>query len=250
MYGFYGWGSAIVILQIICIIHAVRHSNTSWIWIILFFPFVGSIIYLISEVRGVGRGGRKLAGQLVDVVQPSRKLEALRARLDHAPTVENRLALAEECVRHKLYDEALKLYDTTGVHKDDPEVLKRRATVQFEMGRAEDAKVTLEHLFETNPRERSPAMRLLLARVIGTEGDDEATLAAYQAATPGAVGDEVRCRYAGALEQAGRHEDALAIYARIVKESRHADSRYRRDNREWIQLSKSRLGEAAAAKGK
>ena len=44
MYGFYGWGSAIVIFQIICIVHAVRNGNTSWIWIILFFPFIGAIV--------------------------------------------------------------------------------------------------------------------------------------------------------------------------------------------------------------
>ncbi len=246
MYGFYGWGSAIVIFQIICIVHAVRTGNTSWIWIILFFPLVGSIIYLATEARGVGRGGRKLASQLVDVVQPSRKLEALRAQLEHAPTVDNRLALAEECVRHKRYDEALELYATTGAHKDDPEVLKRRAGVQFEMGKPADAKVTLEHLFETQPREKGPAMRLLFARIVEAEGDTEATLAAYEAATRGALGDEVRCRHAGVLERAGRRDDALAIYTRIVKESAHADSRYRRDNREWIQISKAKLDEAPA----
>jgi hypothetical protein len=248
MYGFYGWGSAIVILQIICIVHAVRNRNTSSIWIILFFPFIGSIVYLATEVRGVGRGGRNLAGQLVQVVQPSRKLEALRAQLDHAPTVDNRLALAEECVRLKRYDEALALYDTTGAHKDDPEVLKRRASVQFEMGKPVEAKLTLEHLFDLNPRERTPAMRLLFARIVETEGGAEATLAAYEAATPGALGDEVRCRYAGALEGAGRRDQALAIYTRIVKESAHSDSRYRRENREWIQISKAKLDETSAAK--
>ncbi len=248
MYGFYGWGSAIVIFQIICIVHAVRTNNTSWIWIILFFPFIGSVVYLATEARGVGRGGRKLATQLADVVQPSRKLEALRAQLEHAPTVDNRLALAEECVRHKLYDEALQLYDVSGAHKNDPEVLKKRAAVQFEMGKPADAKATLEHLFEQNARERNPAMRLLLARIIETEGDTAATLGAYEAANPGAIGDEVRCRYAGALERAGRRDDAFAIYTRIVKESAHADSRYRRENREWIQLSKAKLDEASAAK--
>jgi hypothetical protein len=28
MYGFYGWGSAIVIFQIICIVHAVRNNRS------------------------------------------------------------------------------------------------------------------------------------------------------------------------------------------------------------------------------
>jgi len=246
VYGFYGWGSGIVILQVICIIHAIRNRNTNSIWIILFFPLIGSIIYLATEVRGTGRrgGGRKLAGQIVDVVQPNRRLIALRQQLEHAPTVENRLALAEECAKHKLYDEALELYATTGVHKDDPEVLKKRAGVQFEMGKPADAKATLEHLFALNPREKTAAMRLLFARIIETEGDHAATLAAYEAALPGAIGDEARCRHAGALERAGRVDDARAIYARIDKEARQSDSRYRRDNREWIATARAKLEEA------
>lgn len=246
MYGAYGWGSAIVIFQIACIVHAVRNNNAGWIWIILFFPFIGSIVYLATEARGVGRSGQKLAGQLANVVKPSRRLEALRAQLEHAPTVNNRLALAEECARLGMYDEALKLYDTCGSHKDDPEVLKQRATVQLAMGNATDAKATLDQLFESQPRERTAAMRLLYARVIDALGDVEETLTAYEAAIRGAVGDEVRCRYAGALERAGRRDDAFAIYTRITKEAAHADGRYRRENREWIQTAKAKLGEDAA----
>lgn len=245
MYGAYGFGSVVVLFQIACIVHAVRNNNAGWIWIILFFPFVGCIIYLATEVRGVGRGGRKLAGQLVDVVQPSRKLEALRAQLEHAPTVNNRLALAEECVRQKRYEEALQLYETSGAHKDDPEVLKQRATVQFEMGNATAAKATLDHLFDVHPRERTPGNRLLFARVIEALGDTDAALEAYEAARPGAIGDEARCRHAGVLEKAGRTEEAHALYTRIAKEAGHADARYRRENREWIQIAKTKLDEAA-----
>jgi hypothetical protein len=250
MYGFYGWGGAIVIFQIACVIHAVRTNRTSWIWIILVFPFVGCIAYLASEVRvgRVRRGGRPLAGKIVDVALPTRKLEALRAEVEACPSVENRLALAEQCVKHKKYDEALQLYTSaaTGVHADDPEVLRGRATAQFEMGAHGDAKATLEHLFEVKPRERSPAIRLLFARVVEAAGDDAATLAAYENALTGAIGDETRCRYAGALERAGRRDDALAIYNRIVKESARSDSSYRRENREWIRLAKQKLEEPAA----
>ena len=241
---YYGTGTVVVILQVFCIIHAIRHRNTSSIWLILFFPLIGCIIYLSTEARGMGRGGRKLGRDIAAVVNPSGKLKALREQLEHAPTVENRLLLAEECARHKLYDEALQLYATTGVHADDPEVLKKRAGVQFEMGKPADAKTTLEHLFAIKPREKTAAMRLLFARIIDTEGDDTATIAAYEAALPGALGDEVRCRYAGVLERAGRSDDARAIYSRIDKEARQSDSRYRRENREWIAIAREKLDAA------
>src|SRR5665647_1427540 len=225
MYGYYGWGGAIVLFQLFCIVHAVRHSRSSWIWIILFFPLIGSIAYLASEVR-VGRGGRHLAGQIVDVVQPSRKLDALRAEVDACPSVGNQLALAAELVRHKQYEAALRLYDeaSTGVHKDDPEVLGGRAIAQFEMGAYEAAKATLEHLHRVSPRDRSPAGRLLYARVVDAIGDLPATLTAYDAACASALGDEARCRRAGVLERSGRRDEALAIYGRIVKEAARAPS--------------------------
>jgi hypothetical protein len=89
---------------------------------------------------------------------------------------------------------------------------------------------------------------LLFARVVEAQGDGAETLAAYEDAGPGALGDEVRCRYAGALERAGRRDDAFALYERIVKESARADSRYRRANREWIQIAKAKLDETPARK--
>jgi hypothetical protein len=257
MYGFYGWGGAIVIFQIFCIVHAVRNGRAgTWIWIILLFPFIGCIAYIASEVRGgrVGRGGggRKLANQLVNIVQPSRKLEALRAEVDACPSVENRIALAEECMRHKLYEEALRLYDaaSSGVHHDDPEVLRGRAIAQFEMGNHADAKATLEYLFDKRPRDKSAALRLLYARVVEAAGDTEATVQAYEAACTGALGDEARCLYAGALENAGRVDEATAIYTRIVKESARTTPTYRRENGEWIRIAKTKIESGKLASSK
>ena len=124
----------------------------------------------------------------VDTVQPSRKLEALRAQFEHSPTVDSRLALAEECARLKMYDEALKLYDTTGVHANDPEVLKRRAAVQFEMGKPADAEygggcstcVTLR----LYPRCACCSRASSRPRAIAAGG--------VRVAIPGALGDEVQ----------------------------------------------------------
>ena len=251
MFGYYGWlGTVIVLLQIFCVVHAVRGGRSSWIWIVLFFPLLGSLAYIASEVRirNARRGGRNLASQIVDAVQPSRRLEALRKEVEEVPSVQNRIALADECVRHKLYDEALQHYDAaaSGVHGDDPEVLRGRATVQLEKGDAAAAKATLDRLFATM-RTRPPALRLLYARVIEAHGNSEETLAAYKDAITGSIGDEARCRHAGALEKAGKTDDAMAIYQRIVRDADRSTGAYRRDNREWIRIAKQKLEERKAA---
>lgn len=47
----YGAGVFVIILQIIAAVHAVRTGRSlTWVFIILFFPLVGSLIYLIAEV--------------------------------------------------------------------------------------------------------------------------------------------------------------------------------------------------------
>ncbi|HTL34232.1 MAG TPA: hypothetical protein VL326_13975 [Kofleriaceae bacterium] len=244
MFGYYSWfGYAIVLLQIFCVVHAVRGQRSSWIWIVLFFPLIGSLAYIVTEVRvRRGRGGRNLASQIVDVVQPSRRLEALRKEVEDIPSVQNRIALADECVRHKLYDEALQHYEaaSSGVHGDDPEVLRGRATVQLEKGDAAAAKATLDKLF-SGMRTRPPALRLLYARVIEANGDLDATLAAYREAIPGSIGDEARCRHALALEKAGKPDDAMTIYTKIVKDADRSTGAYRRDNRDWIRIAKQKL---------
>jgi hypothetical protein len=240
---YYGWGGAILLVQVLCIVHAIRSGRSSWIWIIFFFPLVGSIVYVISEVR-VGRAGQRLAGQIVDVVQPSRRLGELRAKLDECPSVENRMELAGECARQRQFTEAIQLYRDclSGVHADDPAALKLLAAVQLDSGAFADAKETLERLFRT-PRERTPAARLLFARALEGTGDDTATLAAYEDARAGAIGDEARARHALFLDKLGRTEDARAIWERIAKEASRADGRYRRDNREWIRIAKDRLAQ-------
>jgi len=113
------------------------------------------------------------------------------------------------------------------------------------MGKHVDARATLERLFTLNPRDRTPALRLLFARIVEAHGDDAESIAAYEKALPGAIGDEVRCRHAGILERVGKSDEAKAIYERIVKESSRADGRYRRENREWIDLAKSKFANRA-----
>ncbi|MBN1578749.1 MAG: hypothetical protein JW913_19455 [Chitinispirillaceae bacterium] len=37
------------VVQIVLAIHAYKRGNTLWIWVILFFPGVGAIIYFFAE---------------------------------------------------------------------------------------------------------------------------------------------------------------------------------------------------------
>src|SRR5207244_9189965 len=123
----------------------------------------------------------------------------------------------------------------TGPHANDPHALASYATALLATGGYADAKAALERL------PRTGATRLLYARALEGLGDDVATLAAYEEACTGAIGDEARARRAQFLDKLGRKDDALAIWQRIDKDARRSDGHYRRDNREWIAAARDRL---------
>ncbi len=48
MYGFFF--PIIIMLQVVCLLHAYRNgSDQKWYWLILFYPIIGSIIYLYEH---------------------------------------------------------------------------------------------------------------------------------------------------------------------------------------------------------
>jgi hypothetical protein len=79
-----------IAVQMLLAVHAVRTGRMQpWLWIILFIPGLGSLIYI-------------LVGDL------ARQVEI-------APTVHNKLRLAEECLRLGRAQEAAGLYATCAV---------------------------------------------------------------------------------------------------------------------------------------
>jgi hypothetical protein len=228
----------VIALQIFCIVHAIRNGRERWIFLILIFPLIGSIVYLVMEVR-IGREGRKVAAQVVNAITPSRRLEELRAQLEHCDTVENRMALAEESTAHGLHDEAIQLYEGCrhGPFKDDPEVLIRLARAYMASKAYEKVRDTLEHLFRTTPRFKTPEHRLLLARAFEQLGATDDALAEYEAISGRVVGDEARCRHAVLLRKLGRNDEARKIFAKILSDARQSPGHYRRANRDWIDVA-------------
>lgn len=231
----------VVGLQIACAVHAIRHGRTStWLWLILFFPLIGSIIYVVSEVR-IERAGRNVVEGVLTAVAPTRRLKELREQLAHCDTVENRMALAAESLAQGLPEEAIQLYESCreGVFKDDPAVLMSLAEAYLDTGAHAKAQAAFEDLFRVSPRHRTVDRRLLLARALQGQGNHDAALAEYEEIAGKGTGDEARCRYALLLEKVGRGDEAQPIFARILADAKRSPAHYRRANRRWIRIAEA-----------
>ena len=233
----------IPLLQITCIIHALRTGrDRTWVWILLFLPGIGAAAYLVLEILpGLwgSRTGRGLQHQAIRHLDPGRDLRRRREALEEADTVDNRRLLAEALAEAGEFTDAVETYRgvLTGIHAEDPGMLLGMARAAFAAGLFDEALRTVLHLGETNPRYQPVEAQLLYARTLEALGRDDDAAHEYQQLVTHAPGEEVRCRYALLLQRTGRALEALGLYKEILSRSRRAPGHYRRQEREWIDIA-------------
>ena len=109
MFRFY---SPILLLQIFCFYHAYKNNaDQKWFWFIIFFPLIGSLIYLYDSF---------LSHQNIDDISEgvkstfvsNYKINQLEKQLSHSETVANKKALADEYYMAGNNQKAFELYES------------------------------------------------------------------------------------------------------------------------------------------
>ena len=233
-----------LIIQILLAIHAARTGRLQpWLYIILFLPGIGPLLYVVIELGPEllrGRTGRRVQTGLVNVVAPGRDYRALARQVEIAPTVLNKLRLAEECLRLGRAPEAVALYEAcaTGLHADDPGIRLGLARARLESGDAAGAVADLETLARDTPEQRTADGHLLYARALDGAGQTQAALDEYAALVDYFPGEEARCRYADLLTRIGAPDQARVQYGEIVRRTELQGGPYRRMQRLWYDTAR------------
>jgi hypothetical protein len=243
----------IPVLQVVFAIHVLRTGRPVWwLFVILFFPFVGSLIYFFVEFLPAMRTGRgpSVAREVARKLNPGAEIKRLEDVAALTPTVNNRMELARAYLRAGRTGEAILTYESCaqGIHADDPRLLYETAGAYFQAERWSEARGAFERLRKQGTI--TPEQQLLGARIYEESGDDEAALAAYAALAGRGAGEEGRTRYALLLKKVGREDEAYAIFDQIVRHARLSSSHYRREEKEWIEIAKRETkGREAGASG-
>lgn len=237
----------IMVLQVLCAIHAVRTGRARyWVFIIIAFPLLGCIVYVISEMVPDfmrSRAGRRAAANVAKAIDPDRELRRLEDALETADTIDNRRALAEERLRRGEHAEATRLYRSTlnGAHETDPALLMGLARSQFEAGAFEDALQTLGRLKEANPKYESAEAHLIYARALeGVSRLDQAA-GEYAALIEYFPGPEAKCRYALLLRRLGQLDKARLMFHEVARSVERGGRVVRASQREWYDLARQNL---------
>ena len=216
----------VIFIQFCFAFHALKSGRPYWwLFVIMAFPVMGCIIYYLVEVFPGSREHRsvhKTARRIAKALQPDADLRRRAEEVEICGSVDNKIALAAECMNHQMYSEAVQLYESclTGAFAND-------ATIRFGLLRAlveakewSKAGTVLQALKALAPQVRPLDVQLLEARVLEGHGSTDAALAAYRALIPMAVGLEARYRYGDFLSRLGQHEAALHMFNEVVTHSR------------------------------
>jgi hypothetical protein len=230
----------LLILNVLLIVHAAKTGRfMPWFYIILFLPGIGAVAYVVAELAPEWLGSYKgqVARQtLTRAVNPTGRYRALTDELAILDTIANRAALAEECLRLGRFDEALSLYAGLIAQPlaDEPQFFLGKARAEVGQGQPAAAVATLDELMRRWPDFYSPDGHLLYAVALEESGRHEEALANYANVGQYFPGAEPRVRQAQLLQRLGRELEAKAIALDVVRGLSRAPAHVRKNQRQWL----------------
>jgi hypothetical protein len=219
-------GAVVLFIQFCFAYHALRTGRPYWwIFVIMAFPVMGCAIYYLVEAFPGSREHRtvhKTARKIAKALQPDADLKRRAEALEICGSVDNRRALAEECIAHQMYPEAVRLYESClqGPFAKDGALLFGYARAAVESGDWDTAAAAVCRLKADAPKLRPLDVQLLEARVLEGRGEHDAALAAFREIIPVFGGLEARYRYGALLSRLGHHAAAMQVFNEVLLHSK------------------------------
>lgn len=240
-------GSLHILVAIFFAVHAVRHGrNNYWLFILLAFPFLGSVVYFFAEYLPEARHSRiarQAVGAVTTLIDPGRALREARADFERTPSADHRARLADALLDAGEAKEALAHYRAcvTGHHAKDAKLRLGLARAELAAGEAAAAARTLRDLFADEPERYTGSPALLLAQALAEAGDDVGAMTAFDEALTRHNSTESRCAYGLHLASRGRDARARELLEAVLRDAKLVDEHARVLNRESIDQARAAL---------
>jgi len=235
-----------ILIQACFIFHVFKTGRPYWwAFVILGFPVLGCVIYYFVEVfpnSDEHRAVRKTARKVAQVIAPDAAFLRRIEEVAICGSVENKAALADECLGRGMTADAVRLYEqcVVGPYAEDPKLrfgLVQACLADKQWTRAREA---VDALIRARPEFRGNEVALLRARALEGAGDLGAARAAYERLVPGFVGLEARYRYAMLLQSTGHADAARAELETILAHAKRFRIRHE-EEREWVAAARRGL---------
>lgn len=231
-----------LVLQAICVYHCIRKGNQNkWIWIIVFLPFIGCIIYFFSEIV-TGREINRVQSGLGEFINPSGSIRRLEENLRFTDTFANRIALADAYLACGDVDKAISIYEQSlkGAFEENEHVLSQLVVAYSQKKDYNKAVATAEKIKHI-PQFNYSRCHVLYANGLAEIGLVEKAEVEFIKMNGKFSHYEGRYAYALFLIKEQRQEEAYQLLSDIVAESKHLSPYERRNYRGWIMKAKEEL---------
>lgn len=236
-----------ILVQLALVVHAIKTGrNSSWIFILLFFPLIGGLAYLIVELlpaMGQSRSGQRVRRNVSRTLNPDRHVREAAQNFSVASTAANALMLAEQLMEKQAYAEAAELLEHSmrGIHATDPELMLSLARARFGMRDYPGCLNSLDDLKHHNPQSTTADGHLLYARALEKAGKINEARAEYEALVGYYPGLEPACRLARLLAAGGDVAGSKALYQNVLETSRVSGRHYHQLHKRWIQMARDQV---------
>jgi hypothetical protein len=244
-------GAIVLLIQFCFAYHALKTGRPYWwIFVIMAFPIMGCVIYYFVEVfprtRESAKAERAINRAVANIsraIDPEKELRQRIAEAELNPSIDNKIALARECVVSNMPGEAVKLYRSclAGSFAKDPNIRFGLLEAELAAGECSPAKATAEALLRENAGFKDGDVRLLLARALERSGDVNAAEGAYVDAVKAFRGEEARYRYGAMLKSLGHTERANMLFRELIKKAELSPRFYQDAQSDWIKAAKRDL---------
>jgi hypothetical protein len=231
-----------IALQIGCAIHCLnRGTQGKWIWLIIFLPVIGSLIYIYSEVLS----NRRYKAPNINVgaiVNPGGRIKKMEAELQFADTFANRIKLADTYLDAGMNDKAIELYTAslTGAFSENEHVLMQLVIAYLRVQRYDDAIAAAKKVYKLPQFIRSKA-HIAYAQALEFSGNTAQVENEFKAMKGRYSYFGPRYEYGLFLVRAGRDEDAATIFQDMLSEEPHLSLVEKKSNRIWFSKAKDEL---------
>ena len=227
-----------LILQVYFAVHAGRTGRYWWIFIILFFPLVGWVIYFFVEYLPENRTSSKIVRSRAPNLPGN--IKQLQRELEMTDSPKSRMNLAEAYFHAGQYQKSIDLLEgsLTGIHENDLNILEGLCHSHFRNGAYDKALEYLDRYERANEGSLKSNLRLLKAKAYEAKGDLQKAMAEYEAIVSICTGEEARCRYAVLLKKQGYFEKAKEMFGIILKNAKLYPKQYATYEKEWVKIAK------------
>jgi hypothetical protein len=232
----------IIGLQAICVIHCIRKGRqNNWIWLLVFLPLIGCLIYIFSEIF-TGRDIQTLQSGVSSVLNPGSSVRRLENNLRFSDTFANRVALADAYLATGNTDRAIELYESSleGNFTENEHVLSQLIIAYYQKKRYDDI-IPMAKKIHNLPQFARSRSHILYAAALGYTGNYELAEKEFKSMKARFANYEARYYYALFLAGTERVTEARQLFQEMLNEVSHLSSREKRYNSNWFRLAKDQL---------